>query len=415
MPSPLNGLIVPAASPTSTQVGPTFGVTEPPIGRRPPVGRRRRPSPGEMPQYAGAVWANSSIRCDRVHRLPVAERRQQPDADVDRPVADREDPPVAGQASCRCGRARRGPTRSTGRRAAGSRSSRGSPCPAGSDRLRLGAERPPEPAVGAVGDDHVAGPDLPRRRRVALSFTTAPRTSPPSTIGAMASVPWCSDGAGRDGVLGDELVEVATAHDVAVRREHRVLRPLELEGDAVGAGPQAVVAMVAGGDDGRLEPHLLELVHRPRRQSVAAGLLAGEGLALDDGDVVAGLGRASTPPPPRRGRRRRRGRRAVPRRRWSRLDYSGALLAGRLGELGLARHLAEHLALVADDGEDLLLGEVGEARHHAAEGVDVVLAAVAGRVAVAAVGADGVTGGARHDPRQLVLEVREGQRSPRRR
>ncbi|CAB5027339.1 unannotated protein [freshwater metagenome] len=38
MPSPLNGLIEPAASPAMSQFGPTFGPTEPPMGRRPPVG-----------------------------------------------------------------------------------------------------------------------------------------------------------------------------------------------------------------------------------------------------------------------------------------------------------------------------------------------------------------------------------------
>src|SRR5581483_10473767 len=63
MPSPLNGLMVPAASPTTIHVGPTTGVTEPPMGRRPPVGAPVDPS-GVMPQYAGAVAANSFIRCD---------------------------------------------------------------------------------------------------------------------------------------------------------------------------------------------------------------------------------------------------------------------------------------------------------------------------------------------------------------
>ena len=59
MPSPLNGLIEPAASPTTIQVGPTLGSTEPPIGSRPPVGTEVAVS-GEMPQWSAAVAANSS-------------------------------------------------------------------------------------------------------------------------------------------------------------------------------------------------------------------------------------------------------------------------------------------------------------------------------------------------------------------
>src|SRR5688500_8822160 len=68
MPSPLNGLMVPAASPTSIHVGPTFGVTDPPIGSRPPVGGPVEPS-GVMPQYAGAVAAHSLLSCDVLTRL----------------------------------------------------------------------------------------------------------------------------------------------------------------------------------------------------------------------------------------------------------------------------------------------------------------------------------------------------------
>ena len=49
MPSPLNGLIEPAASPTTIHVGPTLGSTEPPMGRRPPVGTEVAVS-AEMPQ-----------------------------------------------------------------------------------------------------------------------------------------------------------------------------------------------------------------------------------------------------------------------------------------------------------------------------------------------------------------------------
>src|SRR3954452_2323973 len=63
MPSPLNGLTEPAASPITAQVGPTFGFTEPAMGMRPPVGGPHDAS-GERPQYSGAVAANSVIRCE---------------------------------------------------------------------------------------------------------------------------------------------------------------------------------------------------------------------------------------------------------------------------------------------------------------------------------------------------------------
>jgi hypothetical protein len=59
---------------------------------------------------------------------------------------------------------------------------------------------------------------------------------------------------------------------------------------------QAVVAVVVGGDL-LLEPHGPELGDRPRGEPVAAGLLAGEGLLLDDDDVATG----SSQPVARRG------------------------------------------------------------------------------------------------------------------
>src|SRR6188472_2724111 len=63
MPSPLNGLTDPAASPTTRYVGPTRGSTEPPVGRRPPVGGPVAVS-GEIPHRSGAVAQNASIRCE---------------------------------------------------------------------------------------------------------------------------------------------------------------------------------------------------------------------------------------------------------------------------------------------------------------------------------------------------------------
>src|SRR6478735_3770751 len=76
-----------------------------------------------------------------------------------------------------------------------------------------------------------------------------------------------------------------------------MLRPRQLQLAAHPGGPQAPVAVERA--ERRAEAHLLELVHRPRRQSVTAGLLAWEVLALDDGDVVAGAGQ----PVARRGAR----------------------------------------------------------------------------------------------------------------
>src|SRR4051812_37964377 len=61
MPSPLNGFTKPAASPATMNVGPTRGCTDPPVGRRPPVGGPVAVS-GDSPQRAGAVSQKASIR-----------------------------------------------------------------------------------------------------------------------------------------------------------------------------------------------------------------------------------------------------------------------------------------------------------------------------------------------------------------
>ena len=53
MPSPLNGLIEPPASPTTSQVGPACGPTEKAIGSRPPVAGPHAVS-GEISHEAGA-------------------------------------------------------------------------------------------------------------------------------------------------------------------------------------------------------------------------------------------------------------------------------------------------------------------------------------------------------------------------
>src|SRR5882757_796543 len=61
MPSPLNGLTAPAASPTDNQPGPTGGCTESPVGSFPPVGAPHDVS-GEISHDAGAVSQNASIK-----------------------------------------------------------------------------------------------------------------------------------------------------------------------------------------------------------------------------------------------------------------------------------------------------------------------------------------------------------------
>src|SRR5437764_8917052 len=63
MPSPLNGLMAPPASPVTRKLGPTRGPTERPIGSRPPVGGPHDVS-GEIPHDAGAQAMKSSINLD---------------------------------------------------------------------------------------------------------------------------------------------------------------------------------------------------------------------------------------------------------------------------------------------------------------------------------------------------------------
>ena len=95
MPSPLNGLTAPAASPTTRKVGPALGPTLPPIGMRPLVGRHSGSVGVDLPAF-GDLAGVGVEQVGGVDALEVAERRQQADADVHGAVADREDPPVAG-------------------------------------------------------------------------------------------------------------------------------------------------------------------------------------------------------------------------------------------------------------------------------------------------------------------------------
>src|SRR5450631_3776786 len=101
-------------------------------------------------------------------------------------------------------------------------------------------------------------------------------------------------GAGLDGPVGDHGVEVAPAHHVSVRRVVGMLRPGQLEGDAVGDRAQALEAQVRLELVGEAE--VLQLADGAGGQPVPARLVAGELLAFDDEDPVACLGQ-----PARRG------------------------------------------------------------------------------------------------------------------
>ena len=132
---------------------------------------------------------------------------------------------------------------------------------------------------------------LGRRRRAG---STAPVTRPSSTSGATASAPvQTRRRPAFTARVGDHLVEVAAAHDVAVGGEVGVLGPRELERHAVRDRAQAVEAEELRERLG--EAHVVELADGPRREAVAAGLLAREALLLDDEHAVARPRRASTP------------------------------------------------------------------------------------------------------------------------
>ena len=140
------------------------------------------------------------------------------------------------------------------------------------------------------------------RRRI-----VAPVTRPPSTRGDDRLAGRPERRPGLHGPVRHHLVEVPAAHHVSVVRKVGVLGPAQLQGDAVGHRAQALVALETGELVG--EPHLVELAHGPRGQAVAAGLLAGEALLVDDAAPGGPAARASTRRPHRPARHPRRARR----------------------------------------------------------------------------------------------------------
>src|SRR5204862_4691416 len=164
-------------------------------------------------------------------------------------------------------------------------------------------------------------------------------------------------GAGLLGPLGDHRVELVTGDHVAVGGEARYGRPLELEGPTEGDRPQTDEAVVAGQPVG--QAHVVELLDGPWGQPVAAGLLPGEPLLLDQQDVVPGVGQ-----PVRAGR------------------------AGRAGpddeDVVVGHQALEVVALVVHDCLDLCVGEYALPRRHATRLRDPLAAGpVRGAVALA--------------------------------
>ena len=156
-----------------------------------------------------------------------------------------------------------------------------------------GADGTPEARVGAVGDHEIAGPHrlrvgavLPRNERAPHQAAVDDRRH---RLGSLPQL-----GAGLLGPLGDHRVEVVTGDHVAVGGEARYGRPLEVEGPTERDRPETDEAVVSGQSVG--QAHVVELLDGPRGQPVAAGLLSGEPLLLDQQDVVPGFGQVPCPP-----------------------------------------------------------------------------------------------------------------------
>src|SRR5581483_1461882 len=225
--------------------------------------------------------------------LPAGEGGEEPDADVHGPVAHREDPPVSREMVA--GAVAEVEVRLDPRIVV-ERTLEVAPDghPQRVAAVTGGAEGAAEARVRAVGNHYIARADVLRPvRTVSANLYTLDEPAVDDRRDGLRARPQ-----GRPalhGPLGDHLVEVAAAHDVAVGRELGVMGPLELEGDAVADRAEPVEALEALQRAG--ETHVVQLAHGPGRETVAAGLLARETLALDHQHPVAALGE------PERGRR----------------------------------------------------------------------------------------------------------------
>jgi hypothetical protein len=217
-----------------------------------------------------------------VDALEIAERAEQADADVDGAVADGEDPAVPGQrVAVAVVHVERGfdPWLVVARA-----------LPVGPDGGAVRplacaerAERATEAAVGAVGHHDVLGMDVERGPVLHLHRRAAHEPAIHQRLHGL--VPGEQRGAFALSVQRHHGVELAAADDVPVLRVHRMAGPFQFERLAHAHRSQAAVAVERTERFG--EPHLVELMHGPRREAVAARLLTRERLAFDDGDVVA--------------------------------------------------------------------------------------------------------------------------------
>ena len=149
--------------------------------------------------------------------------------------------------------------------------------------VAAGTERPAEPGVGAVGDDHVVGPDGVGGAGVLVDDgCPGDQAVLDDGLDRLGGRPQRRTGFHR--ALCDQVVELAAPHDIPVRREVGVGRPGQLERDAVADRPQAVDALEARQLVG--QPHVVQLPHCARGEAVAARFLAREALLVDDGHAV---------------------------------------------------------------------------------------------------------------------------------
>ena len=314
MPSPLNGLTMPPASPTSSSPSRVVRLAVEAHRQRRPADRAGHVLVAVAPLLGRVVEpAPRAGPCSRRCWKALLVLRM-PEADVGRAVADAEDPAVAGQqpAPARCRPTAPATTRASRRRGAGWCSSVRTATPIGrSSRGRRPIASDSRRGV-AVGGDHERGAvgGLGARAAVAsVERAVTPRTRP---------VRSSSDRAGDRGAL----VQPGARPSARVRA--RISSKSRRRADqAVATGSRRGRARASSRRWPppmmrrpllRIQPASGEMsmpmatsdLHRPRGQAVAADLLARERRLLQQQDVEARPARGGTRSSPRPVRRRRR-------------------------------------------------------------------------------------------------------------